>query len=151
ADSGCELVIHETDTQRSVAFIDTRLHGQGSHGVPLWSMAVDIVDGCRIDADPSQPWLPSCLRVLYWNWSALYTTLFDAMPAGTGHPDNVIEPLHADPRTSPFYFGLNVGSAVSTATLQSTIVDVAGQDYRAIYSGPYLVTGQRDRNGTGTP
>jgi basic membrane lipoprotein Med (substrate-binding protein (PBP1-ABC) superfamily) len=148
-DDGCELVVHETDTQRSVAFIDGPLRGMGADNKPVYAMAVDIRDGCRIDGAPEGRWMPSCLGAIYWNWSALYVPLLDEMHRGTWQPENLIEPLHPDPQTSPLYFALNVDVGIASEELQSTIVRVSGQDYRALYQGPYAVTGQRDRDGDG--
>jgi basic membrane lipoprotein Med (substrate-binding protein (PBP1-ABC) superfamily) len=150
-DDGCELVVHETDIQRSVSFIDSRLHGVGPGGQPVASMAVDIRDGCRADGAPDGAWFSSCLGAIYWNWAALYTDLFGQMHRGVWKTENRIDPLRADPVSSPFYFGLNPGSGIASEDLQSTIVQVAALDYRDLYAGPYEVTGQRDRLGTGAP
>jgi basic membrane lipoprotein Med (substrate-binding protein (PBP1-ABC) superfamily) len=150
-DSGCEVVIHETDTQRSVAFIDARLGGMGPGGSRLLSLAVDIKDGCRVNADPAGRWLPTCLGAIFWNWGAIYTDLFDQMHRGVWAPTNLVEPISADMRATPFSFVLDMNSGISNDELQSAVVDVAQRDYRTMYQGPYATTGQRDQDGDGVP
>lgn len=148
-DAGAEVVVHQTDTQRSVTFIEDRLGGKGAGGITVYSMAADIRDGCRVQGKADTIWQPSCLASMYWNWGAVYTTLFDEMHRGVWRPEDLIVSLRTDRDQSPFFINLNDYIGISQAQVQSFIVEVAAEPYNYVFRGPYATTGQRDADADG--
>jgi basic membrane lipoprotein Med (substrate-binding protein (PBP1-ABC) superfamily) len=150
-DSGCDVIAHTGDNQRSVRYVD-RLTASGEQPDTVFSMSNDTKDGCK-DLASGQP-IPSCIGGAYLNWGPLYTRLFDQIVHSTWQPSayDVIDPMTVDPDLSVVGFALNPVSSIGIddSSVRGMINDVVQAGPDAVFAGPYETTGQRDKNGLGT-
>jgi basic membrane protein A len=150
-DSGCDVIAHLADNQRSVRRIEKLSLSKGLKDV--YSITNDNRDAYRAitAAGPGVP-LQTCLGGPYWNWGPLYARLFDEIHRGVWQPsDSLNEPLLADVNESVVGFQVNSIAGVDDSTARSFINDSVTRGPKAVYQGPYSTTGQRDAKGIGTP
>jgi basic membrane lipoprotein Med (substrate-binding protein (PBP1-ABC) superfamily) len=152
ADLGCDVIAHKTDTQRSVSFIENHLRSVNAPN-PIFSLAADLRDGCRVDSQSGAAWQESCLGTVYWNWAPILASQLDAMHRGQWTPANIIQPMAADDSSitsfeiSPFQ---NV-TGIGTEDARAAVIDAVNAGPDAVWTGPYNTTGQRDKNNSGMP
>jgi hypothetical protein len=152
ADLGCDVIVHKTDTQRTVSFIENRL-SNANIGFPLFSLAADLRDGCRVDGTSSTAWQSTCLGTVYWNWGPILAQQLDAIHRDQWTPSNIIEPMTAD-EASITGFEINADPQVTnigTEDARAAVIAAADEGPAAVWRGPYDTTGQRDADGDGTP
>jgi basic membrane lipoprotein Med (substrate-binding protein (PBP1-ABC) superfamily) len=151
-DLGCDVVAHKTDTQRTVAFIDSKLTPPHV-GYPVFSLAADLRDGCRTNYDPTLAWLPTCFGSVYWNWGPILTQQLDAIHRGQWTPANIIEPMTADDSSiTGFAMNPNVQqTGIEPEDATAAIIASVNAGPAAVWVGPYDTTGQRDADGDGVP
>jgi basic membrane lipoprotein Med (substrate-binding protein (PBP1-ABC) superfamily) len=153
ADLGCDVVVHKTDTQRTVSFIENRLSKVPDLGFKLFSLAADLRDGCHADGTSATGWQPTCFGTVYWNWGPILTQQLDAIHRGTWTPANIIQPMAADD-SSITGFEINPDSSVTgigTEDARAAIISSANDGPSAVWTGPYATTGQRDADHDGVP
>jgi hypothetical protein len=151
-DSGCEVIAHLSNTQRSVALIDA-VNMQGKKSPP-YSFANDNQLAWQ---DSQMLPIKSCVGSIYENWAPLYQDLFESVHRGTF---DASRPLYYDfdgTSNSPGGVSLNPQGPADMVAASGIMANLErqgliGKALRAyIFQGPYTVTGQRDANMDGIP
>jgi basic membrane lipoprotein Med (substrate-binding protein (PBP1-ABC) superfamily) len=165
ADLGCSVVMHRTETQRSVAIIESRLNTavKTSLGYPLFSMASDLQFACKDSLTSTGTWFDTCLGSIYYNGGPFDARIFGQImppPAGTGtwKADVVNESFTVDAKgllkfaLSPAETITGVESTAADAYLNEA-ADGIWPDY--VFTGtttnPLTFNGQRDGDKDGFP
>ncbi len=145
-DDGCDVVAHLADNQRAVRYID-KLAREGK-ATDVWSLTNDNRYAYR-DLATQQP-LQTSLGGAYWNWTTIYSKLFDEIHRGTWKPSALyIEPMTDDPVTSPVGFELSPiadSIGIDSASIRSISAQLVQRGHQAVFQGPYATTGQRDKD-----
>lgn len=150
-DSGCEVIAHLGNTQRSVRLIET-LRTAGLANQNQYSLANDNQTG-YLDG-VGQP-IRSCLGSVYENWHPLYRDLFESIHRGVY---DFRTPLYydiTDTDASPTGFAVNPGGPGDSVAARKLAQDLARSTNppprQRVLLGPYNVNGQRDRDQDGIP
>lgn len=154
-DTGCEVIAHYTNIQRSVRLIDA-LDSDGDamiNGKPVASIAVYRSDGCLDGAGRA---IPSCLGTVTLNWESLYRRTIDRIARGIFDPLTPIrQDLDDSDKTPVSLVGNPAGIGVDVSALSSERIRVARalapEPHRQIFKGPYQLNGQRDSDFDGIP
>jgi basic membrane protein A and related proteins len=150
-ESGCEVIYHASDNQRSVRYIDKLV--QAGKAKDVFSIATNNRDGYRKvahDGTVGEPY-SSSLGAAYYNWGPLYVRLFDRLHRGTWSPSYLVEPMVADEEQSPVGFELNRTVGIDDTIVRRFWIDVANKGPEKVFAGPYETTGQRDIDNDGKP
>jgi hypothetical protein len=149
-ESGCEIIAHNSDNQRTVRYVEAKTKAGALNGV--LSVAVNNRSGYRTltpDGPTGAP-MTSCMGSAYYNFGVQQVQLLRSIHhAKLDASTLVLDAMTADPATSPVGFELNpvVGIDDSAARLMLNAVADAGP--AAVFRGPYETTGQRDRDDDG--
>jgi basic membrane protein A and related proteins len=149
-ESGCEVIYHGSDNQRSVRYIDKLVKSGAASNV--FSIATNNREGYRqltADGSVGAP-IPTSLGAAYYNWGPLYVRLFDQMHRGTWKPSVLIEPMTSGD-DSAVAFELSPVSGIDDTIVRRFIIDAAARGPDRVFEGPYVITGQRDKDRNGTP
>lgn len=149
-ESGCEVIYHQSDTQRSVRFIDKLVAGGKAPGV--WSIANNNRHGYRqLNAEgPLGPPIPSSLGAAYYNWGPVYMGLFERIHRDDWSAGVFIEPMTAGEDT-PVGFQLSPLANVDDSVIRRYVTDTVARGPGGVFEGSYEINGQRDKDGDGKP
>jgi len=150
-DSGVEVIAHIGNTQRSVKLIDQLMTQTPSHLPKAWTFANDVKSGCK---DSTGAYFPTCIGSIYENWTPIYTRIFDEIQRGVYTASTVEMDMDGTDDTS---VGVSInpkgpGDDLATRARMQTLAKSQnpGPRYR-VFSGPYDINGQRDKDGNGIP
>lgn len=150
-DSGCEVIAHLGNTQRSVRLIEKFIR-EGYIPKGTWSFANDNQKGYLDSA--SQP-IASCVGSIYENWKPLYRDLFEGVHRGTFNPRVSLDydlTLGEDSPTGVSINPIGPGDSIATKAIIQDLVRIKDPPVRRrIFMGPYKINGQRDKDGDGIP
>lgn len=150
-DSGCEVIAHLGNTQRSVRLIES-LRSAGLARSDQYSFANDNQSGYL---DGSGQSIKSCVGAIYENWQPLYRDLFEAIHRGVYDPSVQLYYDITDTDASPTGVSINPSGPGDSIAERKLTQDLArstnpGPRQRVLL-GPYTVNGQRDRDLDGIP
>lgn len=150
-DSGVEVIAHLGNTQRSVKLIDQLIAQNPSRPTKVWTFANDVKTGCK---DSTGAYFPTCIGSIYENWAPIYTRIFDQIQRGVYTAATVEFDVDGTDNTS---VGVSInpkgpGDDLATRALIQALAQATnpGPRYR-VFSGPYDINGQRDKDGDGIP
>lgn len=150
-DSGCEVIAHLGNTQRSVRLIEL-LRGAGMASMSQYSFAFHNQTGWLDGV--GQP-IHSCIGAIYENWQPLYRDMFEAAHRGILNPQ---VPYYYDisaTSDAPTGVEINPGGVADSFAARTLIQRLAQSTNppprQRVFLGPYLVNGQRDINLDGIP
>lgn len=150
-DSGCEVIAHLGNTQRSVRLIET-LRAAGLARPDQYSLANDNQTG-YLDGT-GQP-IKSCVGAVYENWQPLYRDLFEAIHRGVYDSRVRLDYDITDTDASPIGVSINPGGPGDSIAARKLTQDLARSTNptprQRVLLGPYNVNGQRDRDLDGIP
>jgi len=150
-DSGCEVIAHLGNTQRSVRLIEN-LRAAGLARSDQYSFANDNQTG-YLDGT-GQP-IRSCVGAIYENWQPLYRDLFESIHRGVFDPYKSLDYDLDDTDASPTGVSINPGGPGDSVSARKITQDLARARNptarQRVLQGPYLANGQRDRNLDGVP
>lgn len=150
-DSGCEVIAHIGNTQRTVRLIE-RLRGLGLAKSDQYSFANDNQKG-YLDGTGNP--IPSCVGSIYENWQPLYRDLFDAVHRGTFNPYKSLDYDIDDTENSPTGVSINPAGPGDSIAARKIVQDLARarnpSARQRVLQGPYATNGQRDRDRDGIP
>jgi len=150
-DHGAVVVGHGADNQRSVKLIeDLAIPG-------VYSISNDNPNAYKaLAAQPNGDLLPtgaplkSCLGSPYWNWGPLYEDILRQIHSGVWSPtQSRNDPMQANLDSSVVGFHLNPTVGVDDPVVKGFINEASTKGWQQIYAGPYITTGQRDKDGDG--
>ena len=150
-DSGCEVIAHIGNTQRTVRLLE-KLRGQGLARTDQYSFANDnqkgYLDGTGLP-------IPSCVGSIYENWQPLYRDLFEAVHRGTFNPMKSLDYDIDDTDNSPTGVSINPSGPGDSIAARKIVQDLARAKNpsarQRVLMGPYTANGQRDRDRDGIP
>lgn len=150
-DHGAVVIGHGADNQRSVKLVEDL------HIPDVFSISNDNPNAYKaLAAQPNGELLPTgaplstCLGSPYWNWGPLYEDLFRQIHAGSWSPTaSRNDPMKADLESSVVGFHLNPSVGLDDPVVRGFINEAATKGWQQIYAGPYVTTGQRDKDGDG--
>ena len=151
-DSGCEIVGHNSDSQRAVRYIEAKVNSGAVSNV--WSIANNDSDGCRTFTSdgPTGALMGSCFGAVYENFGMQISLLVDAAHRHTlDASKELLSPMTNDPDTTGVGFLINPAAGLDNDAAQAIIASVASKDPALVFAGPYGVTGQRDKDNDGKP
>lgn len=151
-DSGCEVIAHNSDVQRTVRYVDRKVSSGAVSGV--WTFADNNPDGCRTPTQDglTGPAMKSCLGAAYYNFGGMYVRLLDGIHRGGWDASKyLLEPMTNVPETSPVGIEINPESGIDPDSARSILHTIAARGPQAVFAGPYAVNGQRDRDHDGKP
>ena len=154
ADSGCQVIAHIGNTQRSVRLIH-RMSLDGRAAPSIRTYANDNRNGCSENKDSQYA---TCLGSIYENWYSLYRDVFQSLHVGTYQP-LVSKYYHIDGTdTSPTGVAINPSSGIDSVAAQGIIAELLRKERdtkvpvrQLIMQGNYKINGQRDLNHDGIP
>ena len=153
-DSGCKIIAHLTNTQRSVRLIE-ELTKSGLTSGFVASMANDNEQGCR---DTKGDWTPTCFAAIYENWRPLYRDLFEKKHFGVFDAKKSLDYDMTDTQETPT--GVRLNPAFKFPGVDPIAATQLQQDFarskpipsrQRVFMGPYDITNQRDSNQDGIP
>ena len=125
-DSGCEVIAHIGNTQRTVRLAG-KLRGQGLARTDqqYYSFANDnqkgYLDGTGLP-------IPSCVGSIYENWQPLYRDLFEAVHRGTFNPMKSLDYDIDDTDNSPTGVSINPSGPGDSIAARKIVQDLARQE-----------------------
>lgn len=152
-DSGCEVIAHYTNTQRSVRLVhDLEQAGELTPG-SVYTVAQGTRTACRAGDGTN---IPSCIGAVYTDWTRIYRS---AMDARARNALNSLQPLRGsidDTDSSQVGFVANpAGRGVDTVSVAAENQVLARRTNPGPHSfislGPYALNGQRDSDNDGIP
>lgn len=150
-DSGCEVIAHIGNTQRTVRLIE-KLRSQGLAKNTQYSFANDNQRGYLDGAGNA---IPSCVGSIYENWQPLYRDLFESYHRGTFNPFKSLYYDIDDTENSPTGVSINPIGPGDSIAARKIVQDLARSRNpsarQRVLMGPYMTNGQRDRNYDGIP
>jgi basic membrane lipoprotein Med (substrate-binding protein (PBP1-ABC) superfamily) len=150
-DSGCEVIAHIGNTQRTVRLLE-KLRSQGLAKTDQYSFANDNQKGYL---DGTGAPIRSCIGSIYENWYPLYRDLFEAAHRGTFNPFKSLDYDIDDTENSPTGVSINPQGPGDSIAARKIVQDLARarnpSARQKVLVGPYAVNGQRDRNQDGIP
>jgi basic membrane lipoprotein Med (substrate-binding protein (PBP1-ABC) superfamily) len=150
-DSGCEVIAHLGNTQRSVRLIEN-LRTAELAGATQYSFANDNETG-YLDGT-GQP-IKSCVGAIYENWHPLYLDLFESIHRGVFNPQMSLDYDINDTDGTPTGVSINPGGPGDSVSARHIMQELARETNpparQFVLQGPYQVNGQRDKNLDGIP
>lgn len=149
-DSGCEVIAHLGNTQRTVRLIE-KLREQGLAGSTQYSFATHNRHGYLNGV--AAP-IPSCIGSIYENWTPIYSRILDQIQRGV-HSSNTLEMDIDETDDTPVGVSINPtgpGDAIAARAYVQSLARAKNPGTRYVaFQGPYQTTGQRDSDGDGVP
>ena len=150
-DSDVEVIAHLGNTQRSVKLVQQLTEQTTPRPTKGWSFANDVKTGCK---DSTGSFFSTCIGSIYENWTPIYTRIFDQIQRGVYTASTVEMDIDGTDNT-PVGVSINPkgpGDDLATRALMQTLAQAQnpGPRYR-VFSGPYDINGQRDKDGDGIP
>lgn len=152
-DSGCQVIAHYSDTQRTVQLVDA-LESAGSIATgSVATMTFGVRDSCKSGAGRL---IPSCIGSVYSDWTELYRTAIDQLARHVFDPLTPLRNDIDDDDASAVGFFPNAGgrSVDVTAVLlenQNLARAMNPGPRERVFLGPYDLNGQRDSDFDGIP
>ncbi len=144
-DSGCDVLAHQTDSQRAGQLVEDLFQGghlKDANGAPTaWVIASDNRYGWKNKQGNA---MRSSLGATYWNWTPLYVRLLDDIHRRAWKSSFVNEPMSADPAESVVGFELNPVADFDDSMMRSIYTRVARDPWTKVFEGPLQSTGQRE-------
>jgi basic membrane protein A len=145
-ESGCEIIAHQADSQRSNKAVDRWLQKGWLSPTTntVYTIANDNQFGCyQFNNGVRGAAYRNCLGSVYWNWGPLYQNVLDQIHRGTFMPSNVMYAMSENKALSIVGFESTPNMGLDESALASILKSVARSGPELIFRGPYATTGQR--------
>jgi len=152
-DSGCEVIAHYANTQRSVRLVN-ELEAAGALPIPKpYTMAFGTKDSCKDGVGQS---ISTCFGSIFSDWTRLYE---DTIERIVRHVFDPLAPVRADiddSTASPVGFWPNPGGRnvdVTAILFENQALARATNPgpRERVFAGPFATNGQRDSDFDGIP
>ncbi len=152
-DSGCDVIAHYTNTQRSVRLVHELDLANKLPTVKPYTIAFGTKDACK---DGAGQLIPTCLGSVFTDWTRLYRNVLDEIGRHIFAP---LVPIRADiddtMETATGFAPNPVGRNVDVSAIQfenQTFARATNPGPRQrVFTGPFQLNGQRDSDFDGIP